>query len=1039
MLHLYQSNRLETLAALLDGVLAQPPADPYARETVIVQARGMGRWLALALAERFGVCANVDFPLPATFLWRLIEQVLGPQSRKGPFGADALAWRLHALLADPPPALAGYLARPPGQVAAVAERRRWRLARRIADVFDHYLVYRPDWLEAWEAGQLRNLGRDEDWQAQLWRRLAADRDGPHRADLMRELLARLADAAPLDLPERIVLFGSSSLPPLMLDVLRALSRRIDVCLFALNPCAAPWGDLTRKAQTLAPGERLLAAWGAQGRVFFDELAGADELTSLFDDSAPDHLLGALQHAVLTLEPVRFTADDSLAIHACHGPQRQVETLKDALLARFAADPTLQPDQVVVLCPDVEGYAPHIEAVFGHGEPAVPFAVADRGGLAASPLLAGFVALLRLPDSDWEAGRIAALLEIPALAARFGLAEADLPLLREWIARGGIRRGRSGDEFSWEAGIGRLLLGVALPRRLPVDPAAAGAESSLPLFGALLPADGLDLRFADRVAALARVVRQLGRWQDALAHERPPAEWSGFLLQWIDGWFADPGHEAADQAALDRLRGALVELAELAEHAGVTAPVGRAAVVEWLEGRLGDGSSAGGFLTGGVTFAQLMPMRNLPFRVVAVLGLDDGAFPRDSQPDGFDLIARHPRRGDRARALDERWLFLETVLAARDALLLFYTGRDARSDVALPPSTVIADLVDTLGEAGPALLHQHPLQAFSPDRFGGRAALPAFDARWAGIARQAGRGDQPAAPLDGADWAIAQPATLELDELLAFAGDPAGWFLRRQGVRFERAEAELAAREPFALQRQDERALLELAERHAGEPAALAALGHAAAVLPMGATGALWAEREAARFAPALAAWRERPERSLSIDLELDHLRLGGLLRGIGADGLQLQQPGPLWDSARLAAWLQHLLLCIAQPAGIACATRLVGLDEVAHYRAPADARALLRPWLAAWRDAHQRPPPLLPRCALAWLKGRDGKGGSLDKAWAEALKAWLGSEQAAGEGARDAVRALWRDQPPLGEAFAALADTLIAPMLAHETLTELPA
>ncbi|GAB3262501.1 exodeoxyribonuclease V subunit gamma [Chitinimonas naiadis] len=1038
MLHLYQSNRLDTLATLLHGVLSVPPAQPYARETIIVQARGMGRWLSLQIADRFGVCANVDFPLPATFLWQLIETVLGPQPRSGPFGSDALSWRLHAMLQSPPTALASYL-------ADGSERKRWRLACRIADVFDQYLVYRPDWLEKWEAGQTLGLGGDEAWQAELWRKLAEDRSHAHRADLMKALILRLQDPRPLPLPERIVLFGSSSLPPLLLQILQALGRRIDVALFALNPCAAAWGDISQRSEAQGPGERLLAAWGAQGRVFFDELAAADELTDLFDDSPPpDRLLAQLQYDVLTLAPrplLPWQADDaSLAIHACHSPLRQVETLKDALLARFAADPSLEPAEVVVLCPDIDGYAPYIDAVFGQGEPHVPYAVADKGGLAASPLLAGWIELLRVPDGDWEADRLAALLDIPALAQTLGLEAADLPMLRDWIAEAGIRRSREGDAFSWHAGIGRLLLGIAMPTDQP-------PEHGLSVFGGLVPSRDLDMRFATRVAGLSRFARLLGRWQDALAQPRPLVEWASTLASWLPRWYAET---EAELPAFASLLQAFTELAGLAERSGVDQPVGRVAVLEWLSAQLEEGSGAGGFLTGGVTFAQLMPMRNLPFRLVAVLGLDDGAFPRDSQPDGFDLIARHPRRGDRARALDERWLFLETLLAARDCLLLFHTGRDSRSDAELPPSTVIADLLDAIdsgwqdqdGEPpSQHLVQHHPLQPFSARRFDSQA-MPAFDARWAGVARLAGRGQAQPPHLAGQQLADERLEEVALADLLAFARDPSAWFLQRLGVRFERGEAALPRREPFGIERGAERNLLLLADSQAAEVDALTLLGKGAALLPEGLTGDIWAERAAQRFAPAVREWNAMGRAEASIDLQLDGLRLHGLLRGLGEGGLGLRQTGKLREGDRLAAWLQHLVLCACRPGSYPSLTRLIGLEQIASYATPLDSQGLLADWLAAYRSARRRPLPLLPRSSLAYAEGLCArKDPGPERALAAAIKAWEGSDQFAGEAVFDSVRALWRGQAPFGnefyDDFTALAEQLLLPMLAHETLEKL--
>lgn len=1047
VLHLYQSDRLEHLAELLAAVLAVPPADPFCPETVIVQAKGMGRWLTLRLAERFGVCANVRFPLPASFLWDLIETALGRQPRRGGFSPDALAWRIFHRLADSPPAgLAPYL-------AEGDERRRWRLGRRIADVFDQYLVYRPDWLADWEKGRLRDLGRDEDWQAALWRELAEDRSAPHRADLLDRLIARLADPSPLPLPDRVIVFGVSSLPPALMAVLEALSQRLDVCLFALNPCREYWGDVVDPAARahhaeqadslfLNVGHPLLAAWGKQGRVFFDQLSHHDELVNLFsDDEQLDdgYMLGALQADILRLDPPKSPRlldedDQSLQVHVCHSPLRQVEALKDALLARFDADPTLEPSDAVVLCPDIEIFAPYIDAVFGsrEGEPAVPYAVADRGGLSALPLVAGWLDALRLAEREWSVERVLALLELPALARRFELDAAALEAIRDWAGRSSVRRGLAGDAYGWQAGLGRLWLGALAP--------AASAGGALPLFADLHPTGDLDLAMGERVAALSSAIDALSSLTAALREPRPLADWAALLASSLGDLFEADTDEAL---ALDSVYRALTDLAELQRLSGVAAPIGFAPILDWLDDALAAPSGAGGFLTGGVTFAQLVPMRNLPFRVVAVLGLDDGAFPRERDPDGFDLIARHPRRGDRSRRLDERWLFLETLMAARDALMVFYTGRDPRSDNELLPSTVVADLLDTV-ERGwvdgtgasirKRVVRQHSLQPFSPQRFdAGSYAAP-----WLGAAQLVGLGEEEPAPFAAEPLDVDPGQDVELSDLLAFVRDPARWFLRRLGIRFERAAPELPSREPYALGRSEEKALLALAGDLADDATALAKLGRASGHLPRGAIGRAWAAKQAAQYAPLLEAWRPLqaiPRAPLAVDLSLGRWRLTGRLPRVGSDGLAYRFDGKFDNSPReyALAWMRHLVLCAQTEDAAARHTVVLGFDETVSFPPVENARNHLRDWLEIYHAAHRLPPPLFPKTSLVYaeiLRKQASREDAAENALQAARKVWLGSDRSTGERDYDSVRAVWRGNDPFGDTFEALARQLFLPLVA---------
>ena len=764
MLTLYHAPDLETLGELATTLLAQPLREPFAPALVVVPSQGMGRWLTLELARKQGIAMQLEVQLPAKFVWDLSRLVLGQLPEQSAFSPSTLAWRLYDWLCEPgnlaeAPRLAHYL-------EGGDERRRLSLAGKIADVFDQYLLYRDDWLAAWERNELLDLGADEAWQALLWRELT--RDGhPHRARLLDDLLRRLYDQAPIaDLPERLLVFGISSLPTHHLRVLEGLARHTEVVICALNPCREAWGEirdireLARQPLSAAAnqesspddwyldvGHPLLASLGKQGRDFFDGLfalassEGSQEigLYSADEDLHDDSLLQALQNDILRLrtrqadERLVLRDDDrSLEVHIAHSPLREVEILHDQLLARFAADPQLTPDQVVVLTPDIERYAPYIEAVFAYkagaqreSTPWIPFSLADRSLRAEIPLIEAFLNLLALPESRFAAEEILAWLEQPAVASRAGIEREDLPLLRDWLHAAGVRWGRDAQHreqlglpadnaFTWRQGLDRLLLGFAAPPQL------AGEQA--PLLGDSWPLDALEGGRAQLLGRLVGFVERLGALARELQRPRSLAEWAETLLGLIDGLFDE--REAGDTLLL--LSRACAALKEQAAAAGIERPLELALIRQQLSAALEQGSGASGFLTGAVTFCTMVPMRSLPFRLVCLLGLDDGALPRRTPAVGFDLISQKPRRGDRVRRLDDRYLLLETLLSARGALYLSYVGRDPRDNAVLPPSVLISELLEAVdmtaiapsGKASARLLIAHPLQPFAPGNFSG---------------------------------------------------------------------------------------------------------------------------------------------------------------------------------------------------------------------------------------------------------------------------------------------------------------------------------
>ncbi|HBX55241.1 exodeoxyribonuclease V subunit gamma [Pseudomonas sp. UBA2684] len=1080
MLTLYHAPDLETLGELATTLLATPARDPFAPARVVVPSQGMGRWLTLELARSQGIAMQLEVQLPAKFVWDLSRLCLGQLPEQSAFSPSSLSWRLYDWLCEPAhlaeaPRLAHYL-------AGGDERRRLSLAVKIADVLDQYLLYRDDWLAAWERNELLDLGPDEAWQALLWRELTKD-GHPHRARLLEDLLRRLYDATPIaGLPERLLVFGISSLPPHHMRVLEGLARHTQVVIFALNPCREAWGEirdireLARQPEAgpedwyLDVGHPLLASLGKQGRDFFDSLfslasvEGSQEtgLYSEDDDLHDASLLQALQNDILRLrtrqpdERLVLREDDrSLELHIAHSPLREVEILHDQLLARFAADPALTPDQVVVLTPDIERYAPYIEAVFAprEGVPRIPFSLADRSLRAEIPLIEAFLNLLALPESRFAAEEILTGLEQPAIARRAGIEAEDLPLLRDWLREAGVRWGRDGAHreqlglpadaaFTWRQGLDRLLLGFAAPPQL----AGLGA----PLLGDSWPLDALEGGRAQLLGRLVAFVERLAALAQQLQRARSLSEWAESLQQLIDSLFDE--REAGDTLLL--LSKACAALKEQGDASGVERPIELALIRQQLTAALEQGSAASGFLTGAVTFCTMVPMRSLPFRLVCLLGLDDGALPRRTPAAGFDLISQAPRRGDRARRLDDRYLLLETLLSARSGLYLSYVGRDPRSNAELPPSVLVSELLDVVdltaicaadGEKASArITQQHPLQPFAPGNFaGGQQA--GFAAPWFRAAQRLSQAAESPTPFASVlaepdqDRPGGAPLTLEPSQLIHCFKHPARYLLeQRLGLRLAEGEEALAGDEPFSVEWTSQHGLRQLAlhaiERGWSERQERA-VAAASGWLPVGELGqAHWGQiRGPIRaFAPTLFDERpDDPSQPLLVDIELAGVRIHGWLDGVSASGLfdyRLRDLGA-WELAPF--WLRHLLLNCAATPGISRDSRLLSPKSEWRLGPLAGPLELLEPWLHAYKSALCEPLPVLAKCSYGFAKKwrKPGRKEPIDAARSEARVMWHGNDYMTGEG-QDPWNALaFRDREPLGERFEALAEQLYGPAL----------
>ncbi len=1045
MLNLYQSNMLDALLALYLEV-RQPADDPLVPETLLVPSKGMQRWLQLALARKQGIAANIDFQLPASFVWRLITRIFPDVPKRSAFDPEVLAWRVLAALPEIKELQGAALA---ANWQAADAAGRYELAWRVADVFDQYLIYRPDWLAAWEAGRQLGLGVDEPWQAALWQALTKSGQH-HRAGLLLELEKKLRAGRVGKLPPRITVFGVSTLPPRFWELLRALGEQMEVDIFLLNPSAEYWGQLRRGDAGDGSAHPLLASLGQQGRDFINTVAasgvnepvGSHLFISPAAGEGAGRVLATLQTDLLQqnvrspAEKIPLQADDeSLAVQVCHSALREVEVLHDALLKKFQEHPDLMPDDVLVMCTDIQRYAPLVEAVFAtrHEPVAIPYTIADRRLETEEPLLQRIHELLALPGSRFEVEAVLALLEEPALRARFELQENDVPLIRRWCEELHLRWGRDAQDrrarglpddvpLTWRDALARLQLGFALPL-------AQAPESDARFAGRVPAASVLTGSQARVLARLSLFVESLMRWEERLSRPRKLNDWADSLDALLADFFAET-EDSRD--ALQHVRAVLAELREQARLAPEADMQAFAVMRRWLARQLKGLESRRGFLHGAVTFCAMVPMRSLPFRFIAVLGMDDGVFPRQQKPWPFDLMADNGRAGDRSRRQDDRYLFLETLMAAREWLYLSHVGLSEIDGSLRPPSPVLAEVLDQVAATvelptAKALITEQALQPFSPRYFrsgpaGAKEKLFSYSPQFAAASRLAGLPVQAegaaftqALPPAGDEFLSVNPARFE-----TFLAHPQRFFLReRLGVDIPWAQTALQSEEPVDIT--DRRALRRELYRHEGRTAASV---RAAGLLPGGA----WGERLFAEEAALIAALREREAAleaeklpAVDIDISVGGVNWRGSLGEVTTQGLlRVSLENKLYATDVLRLRFAHLLLCAQAPAGIPLQSRLLGLEHDIVLAPVNNPREALQDFAEAWKEGLCLPLPLFRRASPLYAQKQKLEN---------AVTAYEGNEYNSGDGDDAWINLLWRSSNPCDERFMQWADRFYGPLL----------
>jgi len=1049
VLQLHRAPRADQLADQLAGLLSTPLSDPFASEVVAVPARGVERWLSQRLSHRLGagptggdgVCAGVQFLSPRSLVSLLLER-----DRDDVWDPDRLVWPLLEVLdasLDEPWAatLAAHLGHGlVGDEGELRQSRRWSVSRRLAGIFASYAVQRPGLVTDWREGRDTDgagspLDADLAWQPELWRRLLVQ-VGESPPDVRHaETLRRLRDGDPaalarLDLPDRLSLFGHTRLPVTEVELLAALGEQRDVHLWLPQPSPALWEALRGLGGVVGREDDqstdrvhhpLLASLGRDTRELTRVLDGVGvEAPEPAEIEQRATLLGWLQHDLRSNrapdERVRASrvpaADDrSLQVHACHGASRQVDVLREVLVGLLDDDPTLEPRDILVMCPDIETYAPLIAAGFGlegvveEGHPAHRLRVrlADRALSSTNPLLGVAARLVELAGGRVTASEVLDLAGTDVVRRRFALDDDDLSRITDWVGAVGIRWGldakqRGGFDMqgfahnTWRAGMDRLLLGAAMSgddhrhvgRGLPVDDVGSG---DLDLLG----------RFAELVHRLDRCVA-------ALTAAGPLEEWVIALRAGVAG-LAEVDPEQSWQAP--QFERELARTVESATDAGVVAlrlPDVRAL----LHSRLGGRPTRANFRTGTLTVCTMVPMRSVPHRVVCLVGLDDGVFPRVTSVDGDDALLRRPLTGERDARSEDRQLLLDAVLAATETLVVTYTGANEHTGASRPPAVPLGEILDaaarTAATPGDVLVH-HPLQPYDARNLLPGALVGArpfsFDTAALAGARAATGERVPPAPFLAGPLPARVPGDVNLADLRDFLAHPVRSFLRGRldvGSPWEADEVGDAIPVDLnALEQWDigDRLLRDVLGGH--DAVAVLTAEQLSGTLPPGGLGTKALSQVAAKaqdLYAGTAALREGERRSLDIDVDLgDGRRLTGTVSDVFGSRLVSLGFSRLKPRQRLLAWVDLLALSAAHP-DLHVTSHAVGWGRAGAQRAlagPLDHRAV--EWLRALAELRDLgmtrplPIPIQTGCAWAEAHAKELMGAPIDPV-AAATRTW---------------------------------------------------
>lgn len=993
MFFLHVSNRTENLLRQLAEVIrVDKQPDIFSAELFLIQSQGMERMLAQRLADEFVSFCNFKFFLPLDFL-KYIAKTVGLAIEADGFDRQTLTWRIEDLLHD----IDGDEYRPLQRYLQGdnSEIKRYQLSTRLANLFDQYQLLRGDFLDGWRQGRLATESYHESWQMNLWQRLLAQPGGDnHRGLLLHNVVKLLQEEVgftPL-LPKRISIFGVHTMPPLFLHFFNGLSHHMDVHLYLLSPCKQYWGNIEsrkrqfkRLAKTVqASGEPelydhhpLLASLGQQGKdlqnimleaaEFSLEVGSYDNPAEIAEDSGRQAtLLEMIQADMLSgtapkkSVEIDFNVEHSVQLVSCHSRIRELTVLKDHLLDLLYKDKTLELKDIVVMAPDIQEYAAFIPAIFD----TIQHSIADKSLRRRNSILSVFISFLNLFGGRFETSEVMDVLRQPSIFPQFGLGLSDLETLQKWIQEAGIRWGLSSsqrellnllpfEECSWRAGLDRLLMGLAI--------------DSEEFISGVLPFSGIEGKGAAPLGGLCHFIDLLEEGSADFAKKYTVIDWATVLRLYSVRLFGENSDKEFDE-----LGGIIDELGEVA-HEFHGSEVSFDIIVEWISAIAQESRSSSGFLRGQLTFCSMLPMRSIPFRVVCLLGLNDGVFPRNDVHETFDLLGPEggtPRLGDRSKRADDRYLFLEAILAARSVLYISFIGQSITTNDPIPPSVVVSEFIDLLeqGYGAEDVVVAHPLHPFSRHYFDqeGDPQLFSYDLHYFSVAERVNQEPQPL----GQWWQGAiEPADergVIFSDLLTFYRNPQKYFVKNQlGIELGLEEIGTVDTELFVPTGLDnyfvDQLLFEkmeqLVEADEQEFAILAKKFQSGGLWPLGEPGtqSLRTKVQGLKFYWDIFRSLDlgQPINDLDFDLTVDGVSLQGLLGNRYEGGIAIVRLGALRGRDILEAWIHQLVTTEIAPGEKTYLVAAEGCYQFADREAGADIPSLQTFVTAYLRGCHR--------------------------------------------------------------------------------------
>jgi exodeoxyribonuclease V gamma subunit len=702
-------------------LLIEEPSAIFAETWIVVPNHSAKQWLQKSLARDLGVCAQFKFIMPLSFNWEIIKNVASQEHAINIFTKDVLRWRIYALLTKD---------KKYDFLKQNSPIKNFNLAEKIAQTLLKYNEDHPEIIAKWD-GEIYELSEHNQWQVEMWQQLQDNLPTKSPVELL-DLFDPEKDFK--EKPAHIILFATEQLSHLQKATLFKLGQDTnanqDIYIYLTNPCPNDyWFDIkpesvivrnkifnSELADIIQVGNPILSSLGYNKMALFDAFL-QDDINLMASENfySGNSLLQSVKQDIFNLneEPAMCQTDNSIIVHACHTRKREVEVIKNEILNCLNNNNDLNPEDIIVVSADINDYVEYIKETFNHDDKYnqfVPFHI-DRIQLADKPYITALMQLLESFNQEMTANVIYQLLSQGAVLQKFNINENDLPRIKQWIQKSNIRnfyskfhKTKMGYEAkagnTWQFGQNRWLTGYL-----------AGDVDNLEHLSTYGDISGQEKIFSGCFEFLDLWFTTYQKTQSV----QSPQQWFALITEICRNFLYNDLAEDFEKKILDQLENKFI--AQTLESEPEIPLVVVNSIVETVitennyrsEGQIG------------IRFQSWENAFIVDAKLLIILGLNDGEFPKKQVKNDLDIFSKTPARLNKSTRQRDKNLMLTALTEGTDKLIMTYIGFDAKSNKSNPPAVILAELISYLEQktVQSFTVYKHKMHGYHQSYFNGK--------------------------------------------------------------------------------------------------------------------------------------------------------------------------------------------------------------------------------------------------------------------------------------------------------------------------------